>query len=48
MDFFFSIRKAMHTYITLPILKVIRVINNAVLYVKTWLYNLIFTKKAAA
>ena len=42
MDFFFSIRKAAHKNITLPLMKVIRTINNAILYVKTWLYKLIF------
>ena len=48
MDFFFSIKKAMHKYITLPALRVIRIINNAILFVKTWLYNLIFGEKTAA
>ena len=48
MDFFFSIRKAMHTHLTLPVLKAIRTINNAFLFVKTWLYNLIFGEKTAA
>ncbi len=48
VDFFFSIRKAMHEHITLPVLKVIRTINNAILFVKTWLYNLIFGEKTAA
>lgn len=48
LDVFFNIRRAMHKYITLPTLKVIRVINNAILFVKTWFYNLIFGEKAAA
>lgn len=48
MDFFFSIKKALHTHVTLPLLKVIRIINNAILFVKTWLYNLIFGEKTAA
>jgi len=48
VNFFFSIRKAMHDHITLPVLKVIRTINNAILFVKTWLYDRIFGEKTAA
>ena len=48
VDFFFSIRKAMHDHITMPVLKAIRVINNAILFVKTWLYDQIFGEKTAA
>lgn len=48
LDFFFNIRRAMHTHITIPVLKVIRIINNAILVVKTWFYNLVFSEKAAA
>lgn len=47
MDSLFSVRKAMHKYLVLPMLKVIRTINNAILFVKTWLYNLIFGEKTA-
>lgn len=48
LEVFFNIRRAMHKYLTLPTLKVIRVINNAILYVKTWFYNLVFGEKVAA
>lgn len=48
LDFFFNIRRAIHTHITIPTLKVIRVINNAILAVKTWFYNLVFAEKTAA
>ena len=48
LDFFFNIRRAMHKYITLPTLQVIRTINNALFVVKTWLYNLFFGEKTAA
>lgn len=48
VNFFFSIRKGWHDHVTLPMLKVIRVINNAILFVKTWLYDQIFGQKTAA
>lgn len=48
VDFFFNIRRAMHKYITLPSLQVIRSINNVFFVVKTWLYNLLFAEKTAA
>ncbi|MBQ7547518.1 MAG: hypothetical protein IJT41_11210 [Clostridia bacterium] len=48
VNFFFSFRKAWHDHVVMPMLKVIRVINNAFLFVKTWLYDQIFGQKAAA
>ena len=48
LDFFFNIRRAMHTNITLPLLRAIRVINNAFLALETYLYNLFFNKEPAA
>ena len=48
LDFFFNIRRAIHKHITLPTLQVIRTINNAILFVKTWFYNLLFGEKTAA
>lgn len=48
LNFFFNIRRAMHKHITLPTLQIIRTINNAILVVKTWFYNLFYGEKTAA
>ncbi|MBQ7541730.1 MAG: hypothetical protein IJT44_05510 [Clostridia bacterium] len=48
VDFFFSLRKMWHDNVTMPVLKMIRVINNAFLYLKTWLYDQIFSQEPVA